>query len=172
MLLKLRRSVVPVAALVAVISALAFAAVASATDQPVTVQGFQFQTPSVTVNAGDTVTWTNKDSAAHTVTADNGAFDNPLPAGGSTTITFSQAGTFTYHCTIHPSMKGAVVVQAAAASGGAAATPRTAVAGAAAPATGSGVAPATSSAPLFFVLGGMLLAAALGSVSLAAFRRR
>jgi plastocyanin len=61
---------------------------------------------------GTTVTWTNDDGVNHTVTSDQGAFDSgPLATGQTFSQTFNQAGTFTYHCTIHPSMQGTVVVQ-------------------------------------------------------------
>ncbi len=55
------------------------------------------------------ITWTNRDSAPHTITGDN--FDSGSISQGSTfSQTFKDAGTFDYVCTIHPSMKGKVVV--------------------------------------------------------------
>lgn len=90
------------------------AAAVSAASANVTMQGFAFDTPTLTVNVGDSVTWTNKDTAAHNATADDGSFKTPDIATGQTaTITFSKAGTFTYICTIHPRMKGTIVVQGA-----------------------------------------------------------
>jgi hypothetical protein len=73
----------------------------------------------VTVSVGDTVTWTNSDAQAHTATADNGSFDTgAISNGASDSVTFSAAGTFPYHCSIHSEMTGSVVVQAAAGGGG------------------------------------------------------
>ena len=78
----------------------------------VAIANFAFAPTSVTVKAGDTVTWTNSDSAAHTVTADDGSFDSKNLANGATfSQTFASAGTFAYHCNIHPTMKATVIVQ-------------------------------------------------------------
>jgi hypothetical protein len=46
----------------------------------------------------------------HTVTADGGTFDHPMPPNATFSFTFPKAGSFAYHCRIHPSMKGTVVV--------------------------------------------------------------
>jgi plastocyanin len=71
-----------------------------------------FSPASVTVKVGETVTWTNKDSTTHTVTADKGEFSSdPLSKGTTFTATFTTAGTYTYHCSIHPTMTGTVIVQ-------------------------------------------------------------
>lgn len=81
----------------------------------VTIQNFAFAPQAVTVPAGTTITWTNEDSAPHTATALDGAFDTgTLKQGHSSTITFAKAGTFSYICSIHPFMKGTVVVTAPA----------------------------------------------------------
>ncbi len=78
----------------------------------VEIKNFAFSPSTLTVKKGDTVTWTNNDSAAHTVTADDGSFDTGnISLGGSQTVTFTKSGTFTYHCSIHPMMKGTIVVQ-------------------------------------------------------------
>lgn len=77
----------------------------------VTIQGFAFDPASITVKAGDTVTWTNQDNAAHTVTADDNSWTSPTIAKGETySHTFTTAGTVAYHCSIHPTMKATVVV--------------------------------------------------------------
>ena len=78
----------------------------------VSIEGFAFNPSSITVPAGTTVTWTNNDSVTHTVTSDSGAFDSGNLAPGKTfTFTFSQPGSFAYHCKIHTSMHATVVVQ-------------------------------------------------------------
>jgi len=114
----------------------------------VDIVDFAFDPSSVAVDAGATVTWTNQDSTAHTVTADDGSFDSgTLDAGASFSFTFTSAGTVSYHCSIHPNMVGSVTISGgatsetptapAAVSGGAATETPTAPA-AAMPATGSG----------------------------------
>ena len=77
----------------------------------VTIQNFAFSPATATVAVGSTVTWTNDDSTAHTVTFDAGPNCGQLSSGATTTATFSAAGSYAYHCSIHPSMKGTVVVQ-------------------------------------------------------------
>jgi len=65
----------------------------------------------VSVAVGGTVTWMNNDNTAHTSTADNGSWNSgSISPGGSFSMTFPAAGTFTYHCTIHPGMIGTVNV--------------------------------------------------------------
>ena len=77
----------------------------------VKIASFAFAPPSVTVKAGTTVKWTNEDTVSHTITADDGSWGSgSLGKGQSFSQVFTQAGTFTYYCTIHPSMKGTVVV--------------------------------------------------------------
>jgi len=73
-----------------------------------------FTPPSVTISAGHTVEWTFQDANPHTVTADDGSFTSPktgLASGKTYSHTFGQAGTYNYHCFIHPQMLGTVVVQ-------------------------------------------------------------
>ena len=72
---------------------------------------------SVTINAGDTVEWTNSDTAAHTVTGGSpaegpsGVFDSSLVLGGASyAYTFEEAGSFDYFCMVHPWMVGNVQV--------------------------------------------------------------
>lgn len=74
------------------------------------IQGNAFTPSSITVAANTTITWTNKDSAPHTVTSNSGAFDSgTINSGATFSHTFSAAGTYAYHCTIHPSMTASVV---------------------------------------------------------------
>ena len=64
------------------------------------------------VTVGGSVTWTNTDSIAHTSTSDSGVWNSgAIAAGASFTATFPTAGSFTYHCSIHPGMVGTVTVQ-------------------------------------------------------------
>jgi amicyanin len=78
---------------------------------------FAFSPASLTIKAGSTVTWKNTTAASHTVTSDDGkSFDsgsaNPIAAqSGTFSFTFTTAGTFAYHCAIHPFMKATIVVQ-------------------------------------------------------------
>ncbi len=66
----------------------------------------------IAVAAGGTVTWMNNDTTTHTSVADAGAWNSgPIAPGGSFSMTFSSAGTFPYHCSIHPGMVGTVTVQ-------------------------------------------------------------
>lgn len=66
----------------------------------------------LTVQAGATVTWTNTDSVAHTSTSNVAGWDSGVVApGGRFSAAFPAAGTFQYHCAIHPGMVGTVVVR-------------------------------------------------------------
>lgn len=76
----------------------------------VTIQGFAFNPSSITISPGDTVKWTNMDSATHTVTGDNISSGN-LKNGDTYEQTFTKPGTYNYQCSIHPSMKGMIVVK-------------------------------------------------------------
>lgn len=78
----------------------------------VTLDHEAFAPTSLTVKVGDKVTWTNKDVEAHTVTADQGAFDSGVVAvGQSFSFTFTKAGTYSYHCDIHPTMRATIIVK-------------------------------------------------------------
>jgi plastocyanin len=64
------------------------------------------------VAVGTTVTWTNVDSVVHTSTSDaTGWNSGAIDPGGRFSVAFQTAGTFPYHCTIHPGMVGRVVVR-------------------------------------------------------------
>jgi plastocyanin len=95
-------------------------------------------TSSVTVDPGDTVTWTWSDDLPHTVTSLSGpiSFDSGQMTGSGQTfaVTFTEPGTYTYQCKVHPSdMSGSVTLQASPA-----ASPTPAEATPSAPTTGSG----------------------------------
>ena len=83
-----------------------------AADRDVTISGFAYSPDPVTINVGDTVTWTNDDAQTHTATG-NGWNTGDLGNGESGSVTFQAAGTFDYMCGIHPAMRGTVVVRAA-----------------------------------------------------------
>ncbi len=102
--------------------ALGYAGLGGATVSPVAAQtasvsiaNFAFSPATLTIAAGTTVTWTNKDTAPHTATSDSQAWTTPtLQTGQSGSVTFKDAGTFTYHCSVHPFMKATIIVQAPA----------------------------------------------------------
>jgi LPXTG-motif cell wall-anchored protein len=90
----------------------------AAASASVTIRDFAFSPTSVTIDVGDTVTWTNKDSVKHSATAEDGSFDTGLLGNGrSGSSTFDEAGTFQYFCKPHPSMKGTITVRAASSGG-------------------------------------------------------
>jgi plastocyanin len=89
-----------------------------AADHAVDIAGFAFSPQSITVAVGDTVTWSNADAQNHTATADDASFDTgTIARGTSKSVTVETAGTFGYHCKIHPAMTATIVVQAAAGGG-------------------------------------------------------
>jgi plastocyanin len=77
----------------------------------VNIHDLTFDPATLNVAPGTTVTWTNNDTVAHTVTADDGLFDSGvLEPGQSYSTWLGGSGIVTYHCEIHPDMKGSVVV--------------------------------------------------------------
>lgn len=78
----------------------------------VTIQNFQFSPQPVQAKVGDIVAWTNKDSAPHSATMDDGSCDtDTINANASAMLVFNAPGTYTYHCKIHPGqMKDVTVV--------------------------------------------------------------
>jgi plastocyanin len=78
----------------------------------VQIQNFQFTPATITVPAGMTVTWTNRDDTLHTVTEANRRFASPgLDPGGVFSHTFTDPGRYTYFCSLHPHMMATVIVQ-------------------------------------------------------------
>jgi plastocyanin len=79
----------------------------------VRVVDFGFSPAQVTVKKGGKVTWVNCSASAttHTTTSDSGVWDASLPQYATHEQTFDAAGSFPYHCTPHPFMKGTIVVQ-------------------------------------------------------------
>jgi plastocyanin len=77
----------------------------------VEIRNNAFNPPQLNVAPGTTVTFVNRDNMPHTATADNGLFDTGvLEPGDSSWVLFEGAGTVTYHCELHPDMKGSIVV--------------------------------------------------------------
>jgi plastocyanin len=81
----------------------------------VTIQDFSFSPASLTIKAGTTVRWTNNGPSAHTTTSDGGTWASAAlsahqggngygggSAGGTFDFTFTQSGTYPYHCSLHP----------------------------------------------------------------------
>jgi plastocyanin len=89
----------------------------AAGDPPDTISDFKFTPGTLTIHAGDTITWTNDGPSDHTATANDGSFNTgTLKKGQSASHTFTKAGTFAFICAIHPFMKGTIVVQASTSS--------------------------------------------------------
>jgi plastocyanin len=79
---------------------------------PITISDYTFLPTKLTVAVGATVTWTNTDNYSHTVVSDSGLFSSgSISTGNSFSYTFKSAGTFAYHCSVHPYMTGMVIVQ-------------------------------------------------------------
>ena len=101
----------PRAALAIVIAAAGLPAAALAAERVVAIDGVRFDPPAITVSAGDTVAWVNRDPFPHTVT-DRGVFDSKeIAAGKSWKWTARKPGVYEYVCTLHPTMKGSVTVK-------------------------------------------------------------
>jgi amicyanin len=78
----------------------------------VKIDNFTFGPAEVTVTAGTTITWTNRDDIPHTVLSTDKAFKSTvLDTDQKYSFTFSKPGTFSYFCSIHPTMTGKVVVR-------------------------------------------------------------
>jgi plastocyanin len=85
----------------------------AATTKTVAIENYAFSPATLTINVGDTVTWTNMDTAPHTVTVSSGPVkfsSGNLAKGQSFTYTFTKAGTYSYYCAVHPDMVAKVVV--------------------------------------------------------------
>jgi plastocyanin len=83
-----------------------------ALDTKVEINNFSFAPSTVTVPVGTRVIWTNKDEIQHNiVTGDKTVKSKLLDTNETFTFTFTKAGTYSYICTVHPRMKGTIVVQ-------------------------------------------------------------
>jgi plastocyanin len=77
----------------------------------VAIQGYAYSPSTLTIQKGANVTWKNEDSVQHDVVSDSSAFSSPLLNRGETyTHQFNSAGSFSYHCSPHPFMKGTIIV--------------------------------------------------------------
>jgi plastocyanin len=87
-------------------------ALAAPTTHTVVMEGLAVAPATLTVAKGDTVVWVNKDPFPHTATAQDKSFDSKeIAAGKSWRFTPKKSGTFPYVCTLHPTMKGTLVVK-------------------------------------------------------------
>ena len=75
------------------------------------VANMEWQQP-INAKVGDVITWTNGDTVPHKVALDDGscAMSDNIPGGGSKSLVFSVAGTFPFHCSVHPSMRGTITI--------------------------------------------------------------
>ncbi|GEM_PF-3367881 len=78
----------------------------------VIISNLSFQPPSQTLGKGSTIVWRNQDTVSHTVTAGDGSFNSgAIVAGDTFEQKFEKSKTYTYSCSIHPEMKGTVIVK-------------------------------------------------------------
>ncbi|HXN53391.1 MAG TPA: cupredoxin family copper-binding protein [Candidatus Acidoferrum sp.] len=78
----------------------------------VKIDNFSFGPAALTVAAGTTVTWTNRDDIPHTVVSEDKVLKSKvLDTDEKFSFTFTKPGTYGYFCSIHPKMTGKVVVQ-------------------------------------------------------------
>jgi plastocyanin len=84
----------------------------------ISIANFTFNPAKLTVKAGTTVTWTNKDDIPHGIASSSNAFtrSKPLVTEDSFSFTFTTPGTYQFFCYLHPNMVGTVVVEAATGS--------------------------------------------------------
>jgi len=95
-------------------SAQTASAATSATQPAIAISHYSFQPGALTVTKGSTVTWINKDEDVHTIKSTDGpeAFSSPaLDNGNRFGFTFHRAGTYHYVCSVHPYMRGTIVVR-------------------------------------------------------------
>lgn len=76
------------------------------------IKDFEFDPATVTAKVGDIITWTNNGPTSHTVTVDNqsGCDTGTIAAGSTSSLTFTAAGSYPFHCSIHSSMKGTITI--------------------------------------------------------------
>ena len=113
-----RRLLVRAALLVAALAAATLSPAAlRAEDATVKIDNFTFAPALLTVKAGTTVKWLNEDDIPHTVASSTRAFKSKaLDTDDSFSFTFGAPGTYEYFCSLHPHMKGTIVVEAGSAA--------------------------------------------------------
>ena len=115
--LYIARLAVPVAAAAILLLAAGRGSIANATQASapgveVKIDNFSFSPSALTVAAGTTVTWTNRDDIPHTVVSADTVFKSKvLDTDEKFSYTFSKPGTYPYFCSVHPKMTGQVIVQ-------------------------------------------------------------
>jgi plastocyanin len=110
----MRTALLGAAALLALTAAAPSSAPSGASGAVVHIRDDAFVPASLTVKAGDKVTFVNDDDDAHTATADDAAWDSEgLNQGQKWTHAFPKTGKVAYHCTVHPMMHGTILVEAA-----------------------------------------------------------
>ncbi|MEK7081049.1 MAG: plastocyanin/azurin family copper-binding protein [Patescibacteria group bacterium] len=79
----------------------------------ISIKNFSFDPTTLTIKSGTKVTWTNDDSVTHTITSDSGSLLNSgtISPGQSFSFIFTNIGTENYHCSIHTTMRGNIIVQ-------------------------------------------------------------
>lgn len=78
----------------------------------VTMKQVSYAPASIVAAVGDTIVWLNEDLLTHTVTGDTARWDSgDIPARKSWRLVVRARGTISYHCELHPAMKGSVVVK-------------------------------------------------------------
>lgn len=98
--------------LVAAAMAMVCTASQGAVPNSIEVKDFMFMPTTLTVHAGDKVTWVNKDDEPHTVVSDTGMFrSGAMDTDESFSFKFDEPGTYHFTCSIHPRMVGTVVVK-------------------------------------------------------------
>ena len=109
---------VPIVAVIAVVVTRAVEGPSSSTaavasnGKTVVIKNFAFAPKTLTIASGSTLGVTNADGTQHTFTADNGSFATGVLASGKhAVVTVNKAGTYRYHCDIHPNMTGTLVVR-------------------------------------------------------------
>ncbi len=97
---------------VAGVSSVSLNAQQAPTSAEVKIDNFSFGPEAITVSAGTTVTWTNRDDIPHTVVSDDKVFKSKvLDTDEKFSYTFTKPGTYPYFCSVHPKMTGKVIVQ-------------------------------------------------------------
>jgi len=98
--------------------------IATSTKSDISIENFAFNPSVTTVRTGTTVIWTNYDNSQHKIVSDDGLFESGYMSHGETFIyTFTDAGTYNYHCGIHPSMTGKVIAEGESTAIGSGSTP-------------------------------------------------